>query len=160
MKRVLVPALLLLLAGCGQQVRDAGGRLEENGVAVTVTLHPGPDGGREIVASFVPVEAGFHLYSKDLPADGVHGLGIPTALDVSGDLRADGPPVTESPVRMLRLANLDVELPVYPDGPVTFTLPVEQTGSSRAEVVVSYAACSEVRCLMPVTGRKIPLPFR
>jgi hypothetical protein len=158
---VVVVALALLLVACGQQGRpgDASGRLEENGVIVTVHLRDGSGGGREIAATFTPVEAGFHLYSTDLPSSGVNGLGIATRLGVSGDLRSGGRPSTDLPARMLRLEGLDVDLPVYPDGAVTITLTVEQTGSKQADAVVTYGACSEQRCLMPVRDRRIPLLF-
>jgi hypothetical protein len=152
----VVSAGMLLAAGCaGRPAPQLTGRFEGNGVAVTATLR---DSGRdsEVAATFRP-QAGFHLYSVDLPAQGIDGLGIPTVLAVRGDLVATGAPRADRPVRMLRPAGLPVELPVYPDGPVTITLPVRRTGADRVEVVVSYAACSEGRCLMPVTDQPIAL---
>jgi hypothetical protein len=59
------------------------------------------------------------------------------------------------PVDLLRIAALHVRLPVYPDGPVTVTVPVRATGAPGAAVVVSYGACSTRVCLLPVTGHAI-----
>lgn len=66
-----------------------------------------------------------------------------------------GKPAANLAIRLMRVAGLPVAIPVYPDGPVTFTLPVRQTGHQQAEVIVSYGACSASRCLMPVTGKLI-----
>ncbi|MFR9797340.1 hypothetical protein ACL02U_15725 [Streptomyces sp. MS06] len=126
-------------------------------MTVTVTLLPASDGQRRLRATFSPQQAGFHIYSIDLPAQGVDGLGVPTRLSVEGDLTAVGRPTADRSVLHLRPAGLTTELPVYPNGPVTFTLPVRQTGSHRADVIVSYGACSEGRCLIPVTGEVIHL---
>lgn len=61
--------------------------------------------------------------------------------------------------RRERPAGLTAELPVYPDGPVTFTVPVRPAGgrADGADVVVSYGACSAHTCLMPVTGKALHL---
>ncbi|WP_405497218.1 hypothetical protein [Streptomyces sp. NBC_00096] len=148
----------LLISGCGT-ARPTGPTAHStaNGVTVTVALLPTSSGQREIRATFSPGQTGFHLYSIDLPPEGIDGLGIPTRLSVQGDLTATGKPATDRPIRLLRPAGLQVELPVYSDGAVTFTLPVRQTGSHQAEAVVSYGACSETRCLTPVTDKVIRL---
>ncbi|MFE2914378.1 hypothetical protein [Kitasatospora indigofera] len=148
-----VVLLLVAAAGCVGQ-GDAGAppaaEFEGNGVGVAVRLDRDTDGAERLRVTFRPQESGFHLYSVDLPAGGVSGLGIPTRLAVRGGLAADGPPTADRPLRTVSPAGLDVELPVYPDGPVTLTLPVHRTGEARAEAVVSYGACSEGRCLIPV----------
>lgn len=164
-RRALLGAatVTLLLAG---GVRDhAGGhqrpapsaRATANGVTVTVTLRPGAKGRQELRATFSPRLPGFHLYSVDLPDGGVDGLGIPTRLSVEGDLIADGTPTADRSVVLLRPAGLPTRLPVYPDGPVTFTLPVRRTGAGQANVVVSYGACGKSRCLVPVRDEVIRL---
>lgn len=151
-------ASALLISGCGTaQPTAPTAQYTANGVTVTVTLLPTSSGRREMQATFSPQQAGFHLYSIDLPPEGIDGLGIPTRLSVRGDLTATGEPATDLPIRLLRPAGLQAELPVYSDGAVTFTLPVRQTGTHRAEVVVSYGACSETRCLTPVTDQVIGL---
>ncbi|MFJ1707234.1 hypothetical protein [Kitasatospora sp. NPDC088346] len=150
--------LLLTVAGCAGQSPAAAppaAGFEGNGVSVAVRLDREAGGAERLRVTFRPQEAGFHLYSVDLPAGGVSGLGIPTRLAVRGGLAADGTPVADRPLRTVSPAGLDVELPVYPDGPVTLTLPVHRTGEARAEAVVSYGACSEGRCLIPVFDRPI-----
>ena len=151
-------AAMVLIAGCGTSpVRHPTANFQANGVTVTVALLPGSPGGQRVQAVFRPEQPGFHLYSVELPPGGVDGLGIPTGLDVRGDLRATGKPTADLPTRLLRPAGLQLDLPVYPDGPVTVTLPVQQTGAHQADILVSYAACSERQCLAPVTGQAIPL---
>ncbi|MFE9451985.1 hypothetical protein [Streptomyces sp. NPDC006739] len=152
-------AALLIVSGCGEErVSEPTEHATANGVTVTVTLLAPDHGQRELRATFSPQRPGFHIYSIDLPPQGVDGLGIPTRLSVHGDLTAVGkPPSTKLVTRLLRPAGLQTEIPVYPDGPVTFTMPVRQTGSHVADVIVSYGACSESRCLMPVTDEVIHL---
>jgi hypothetical protein len=116
-----------------------------------------PDGTGHVRATFSPQKPGYHLYSIDLPPGGVNGLGIPTAVSVRGDLRVTGSPTADMPVSSLRIEELDVDLPVYPDGPVTVTVPVRRSGDGRAEVVVTYGACSLTICLPPVRDRLITL---
>ncbi len=132
-------------------------RFEGNGVAVTATLRSTADGSLAVEATFRPQEDGFHLYSIDLPRGGVDGLGVPTTLAVRGALSGAGAARADKPVHPLRYAALDLELPVYPDGPVTLTLPVTRTAPGAADVIVSYAACSPHRCLPPVVDQVIAL---
>ncbi|SCL44453.1 Disulphide bond corrector protein DsbC [Micromonospora eburnea] len=162
-RRALVAALAgaLLAGGCANSggpssTTDRSGRLEAGGVTVEATLTDGPDGGR-LRTTFRPQRPGFHLYSIDLPPDGVQGLGIPTVVAVRGSLDATGAASADMPVSNLRIEELDVDLPVYPDGPVTVTLPVRSTGDGPAEVVVTYGACSAGTCLPPVRERVIAL---
>lgn len=151
-------ALALLLAGCGADPAPVPtARATRNGVTVTVALLPAADGAHRIRATFRP-EPGFHVYSIDLPEGGVDGLGVATRLSVGGDLTATGEPTADRAVVLLRPAGLEAALPVYPDGEVTFTLPVRRTGSRGADVIVSYGACGASRCLVPVTDERIPLP--
>ncbi|MCP2336584.1 hypothetical protein [Actinomadura rupiterrae] len=101
-------------------------------------------------AVFRPTRPGFHLYSSDLPPDGVQGLGVPTRFLVGGGLAATARPTADKAVRPLLLRELNVTLRVYPDGPVTFTLPVRRSGHSGT-ATVSYGACSATTCMAPVT---------
>jgi hypothetical protein len=149
---------VLILSGCGtNRAPDPTGHATADGVTVTVTLLPASEGQRELRATFSPQRPGFHIYSIDLPAQGIDGLGIPTRLSVQGGLTAVGKPTANLATRLLRPAGLPTEIPVYPDGSVTFTLPVRQTSSHQAEVIVSYGACSETTCLMPVNDEVIHL---
>lgn len=165
-RAVLAGLLLAGGSGCasagGAAAPAAGsaeGRMADGGVAVTVRLLPGDGDAATLEAVFRPQRAGFHLYSLDLPDGGVDGLGVPTRLAAAGSLRAAGRPRTGSPVRQLRPAGLGVALPVYPDGPVTVTLPVRRTGAvDAARAVVGYGACSESGgCLPPVRARVVRL---
>ncbi|WP_204071582.1 protein-disulfide reductase DsbD domain-containing protein [Planotetraspora phitsanulokensis] len=144
-------------AGASSPSAELSGRLEDSGVTVVAALTTGPDGTRQLQATFTPQRTGYHLYSVDLPPGGVDGLGVPTTVRVGGNLRAAGSPAANVPVRTLRIEALDVNLPVYPDGPVTIAVPVRRTGNGRAEVTVTYAACSTSNCLAPVRDRVIAL---
>lgn len=124
----------------------------QNGVQVTVVVS-----ADRVSVTYRPQRPGFHLYSIALPTGGVDGLGVPTRLWVQGGLRATGPPTSDRPVQSLKLRELGMLLPVYPDGPVTITLPITRTGSTSAQVVVSYGACSTGTCLIPVRALVIPI---
>jgi hypothetical protein len=142
---VLLCAAPLLLAGCGDSRPEPATVFTENGVTVTITVS-----ARAVRAVYRPTRPGFHVYSVDLPAGGVGGLGVPTRLSVRGGLVATGRATADKPVRPLDLPALGVRLPVYPDGPVTISLPVRRIGRT-AGIVVSYGACSSGTCLAPVT---------
>jgi len=49
----------------------------------------------------------------------------------------------------LMLSGISEVFLVYPDGPVTLSLPVKATGDGSATVKVSYMACSIGGCLAP-----------
>jgi hypothetical protein len=147
-----------LLTGCAAgSARPVRGRFHGNGVSVAVWESAASDGGPQLTAEFRPDEPGFHLYSVDLPPEGVDGIGVATSLDVRGGLRAVGALSVSAPVRSLAVEGVRRPLPVYPDGPVTLTVPVTGMGDGPAEVTVSYAACSESSCLPPVVGQPITL---
>ncbi|WP_176731610.1 protein-disulfide reductase DsbD domain-containing protein [Micromonospora rhizosphaerae] len=156
---LLVAALagVLLAGACARSAEpspaaERSGRLEAGGVTVEAVLADG-----QVRATFRPQRPGFHVYSIDLPPDGVQGLGIPTVVAVRGSLDAIGTPSADKPVNELRIEELNVTLPVYPDGPVTVTLPIRSTADGPAEVVVTYGACSASTCLPPVRERVIAL---
>ncbi|MEU6753560.1 hypothetical protein ABZ914_45665 [Spirillospora sp. NPDC046719] len=154
MRGAFLGALVLVVGGCGHH-EDAPepSRFTEGGVEVSVSVSD-----TSVKAVYRPLRPGFHVYSVDLPAGGVDGLGVATRLDVRGGLTATGRSTADRPVRMLALPSLGVSLPVYPDGPVTVSLPVRRTGRT-AEVVVSYAACSSGTCLPPVTDHVTRVAF-
>jgi hypothetical protein len=167
---VTAAALITGCAGCGasrpavapstRSAAPAGpaGQLADGDVAVSAVLDPGPGGTGRVRVTFAPRQSGYHLYSISLPPGGVSGLGTPTIVAARGDLRAAGKASANKPVRDLRLAELNVTLPVYPDGPVTVTLPVRRAAAGRPSVAVTYGACSAETCLPPVRGRVVPLP--
>jgi hypothetical protein len=156
----LLPAALvaLLPAGCAHPLPAAPVRraaLRANGVSVRVEVRNDGD-GYLLEARFSPDRAGFHLYSVDLPDGGIDGLGFPTRIRVRGGLAATGRAVADAPLRTFRPAGLGVDLPVYPDGPVSIRMPVRST-AGPAEAVLTYAACSATQCLPPVVDRVVTL---
>ena len=157
---IAAAALSSTVAACASTARPVPtAKRDASGVTVTVRLVADPAGTRHLEATFAPDKPGFHVYSVDLPDGGVQGLGIPTRLSVQGGLTADGKPRADKKEVAFTVTGAGVTLPVYPDGPVTLTLPVTETGPGHAYVVVSYGACSPGTCLMPVTDEKIPLDF-
>jgi hypothetical protein len=164
-RSALVPAvvtLALLAGGCARLAASrpsAGqsGRLNDGGVAVVAELAAGPGGAGHLRVTFSPQKPGYHLYSIHLPPGGVSGLGIPTAVSTRDGLRTTGRLTADRPVIEVQIAELNVDLPVYPDGPVTVTVPVRQTGNGPAEVLVTYGACSPTTCLPPVRNHPIIL---
>lgn len=155
-------SLAFLIEGCtrsgaSQPPTGLQGHLNDGGVTVVAMLTTGSAATGQVRVRFSPQKPGYHLYSIDLPPDGVNGLGIPTIVSVRAGLRASGRPTADMPVSILRIEELHVALPVYPDGPVTITVPVRRTGDGRAEVTVTYAACSVTTCLPPVRNRLITL---
>jgi hypothetical protein len=171
----------LLVAGCGSATAVSGtsvsaasrsaassspsvaaapteiGRVIEQGVQVDLRWDAGDGSRPALAATFTPLRAGFHLYSVDLPADGVDGVGRPTTLEVSGGLVANGRPVANRRPLPLPVAGLDTSVSVYPEGPVTLRLPVRLTPGQPARAWVGYAACDGSSCLPPVTHRLVML---
>lgn len=132
-------------------------QFSSQGVTVSVNVKDRSATRATIVATFSPDKPGFHLYSADLPADGIQGVGRPIKVTPQGSLRSAGKLTANADVVMLHLAGSDLTLPVYPDGPVTAELPVAVNGTGAATLLVSYAACSSENCLPPVTDHPIEL---
>ncbi|WP_329389347.1 protein-disulfide reductase DsbD family protein [Streptomyces sp. NBC_01351] len=163
-KARIATALLTLaaLTACGEQ--PAGGAdaapttsFTENGVTVTLSLSDWQARNGTLTAVFTP-EEGFHLYSTDLPPTGIEGVGRPTAMDVTGVLKAGGKLAAAAEVRTISLPGVDAPVPVYPDGPVTTTLPVRADGNGEATVLLGYASCNEREgCTIPVSDRPVHL---
>lgn len=158
----LAAAAAFLASGCagpgtGHPSAGPSGRISDSGVTVAAVLTAGPDGTGYVRVTFSPQRPGYHLYSIHLPPDGVNGLGIPTIVTVRDGLRMTGSPTADVPDSTLRIAELNVSLPVYPAEPVTVTVPVQRTGNRQPEVVVTYGACSATACLPPVRNRPIIL---
>jgi hypothetical protein len=131
----------------------------ENFVKVAVSLEADSLGQPVIRATFTPTEQGLHLYGKDMPEEGVKGLGRPTRLDVIGDALKPAGPVF-SDVSPHDLAVGDVKLPIYPEGPVTLRQPVEISsgGDLTAQIEISYMACrTGGECRIPVQRRRLEL---
>ena len=160
--------LCLLTVNCAPQPQPMLARgpsltlasFDENSVNVIITLKRDAADAVSLTATFTPLEAGFHLYSKDLPRNGVGGLGRPTLLELSPDskMQAIGP-VAESVPANISSADPSGTL-IYPNGPVTLTMPV-RLPAGRAltadEISLTYMACSAGGCKAPVIGKMIPI---
>ena len=159
-------ALGLLAVGCAPQPGLARGAtltlatFSENDVAVVVQLRRAADGQVFLAATFTPLEAGYHLYSKDIPRNGVGGLGRPTLLELTPNSRMQAAgALTESVASEVSDADPSGIL-IYPNGPVTLTLPVRLSPGSGwvdDEISLTYMACRATKCKAPVVGQTIPI---
>jgi thiol:disulfide interchange protein len=152
--RFLLSLLILALA----PLAAAESRFSRHGVDVDLRIEDDGRGGGALVARFVPREQAdpLHLYDLDLPADAV---GVATRLELPpgsplsavGPLAADRAPVAKS------MAGFAVS--IYPPGPVVLRLPVRWpagNGASLAtQVLVSYMACTDDACLIPVQRQPV-----
>ncbi|GAA1104044.1 hypothetical protein [Kitasatospora arboriphila] len=147
-------------AGCastgGPAQRPSSASFTENGVTVDLSVDRWDGTAGTLTAVFTPTAAGYHLYSLDLPPGGVDGIGRPVSLKLRGGLEQTARPTTGAAVHDLQLPGGLPPVPVYPDGPVTVTLPVHRTAEGPATVLVGYAACSETKgCLFPVDAHPV-----
>ncbi len=123
----------------------------ESGVQVDLALEQSGGGLCSLSARYTPLLERFHVYSKDLPPNGVNGLGRPTRLDIVTGLAAAGELSASEATIDLRIETLDEVFPVYPDGPVTLRLPVWVTGDGNAQIQIVYMTCSTSSCLAPMS---------
>lgn len=134
-------------------------RFAEHEVAVEIALERDRSGKTWLVGTYTPSRAGFHLYGKDLPKAGIHGVARPTLLELvsSTSIRPAGPLIADRPTIDLHVAALGSTFPVYPEGAVTLRLPVTLTprDAATAELSVTYMSCSDRTCLAPVIDRRI-----
>jgi hypothetical protein len=132
----------------------------ENKVEVTINITRDQSGQFILSATFTPQLLGMHLYSKEIPRNGVDGLGRPTLLELANDsaLKANGE-LTESVVSSQ--APLDPNnLLLYPAGPVTLSLPVllpDGNNWINDKVIVTYMACDGQGCRAPVEEKAIAI---
>ena len=153
--------LILLGAGAArvQSQRWLLTKFAEHDVAVEIALERSPSGKTWLVGTYTPSQAIFHLYGKDLPKSGIHGVARPTLLELvsSTSVRAAGPLVADQPTIDLQVASLGESFPVYPEGAVTLRLPVTLTAQHSATAVLSvtYMACSDRICMAPVIDKRI-----
>lgn len=143
-ERVLAPGDLLHLTS-----------FTENSVHVDVTLVRDNDGSLFLTATFTP-PPDYHLYGKDIPRDGVDGLGRPTLLELTADSKMLAlASITESVSPVDEMFEI-VSLPVYPSGPVTLSLAVALppgNGWVDDEISLTFMACSATECKPPVVGK-------
>jgi hypothetical protein len=101
-----------------------------------------------------------HLYSKEIPRNGVDGVGRPTLLELAegSALKANGE-LIENLTASQPPANPG-ELAVYPTGPITLSLPVLLPDGNdwiNDQVIVTYMACDERGCRAPVEQKPIAI---
>lgn len=155
---LLVGGLLAYRAIKGPATRVAA--FTEHNVAVEIWLEKDPVAGARLTGVFTPTEPEFHLYSKDLPRDGLQGVGRPTLLEVaaSDQVRPAGPLTADEAEEINYVEILNIGFPVYPAGPVTLHLPIViSTGSGDvpADVSVTYMACKGGACLPPIIDKHV-----
>jgi len=127
----------------------------QNDVSVTIALQQDASRNIFLVATFIPL-SGDHLYSKDIPRNGIYGEGRPTLLELTprSAMRAIG---TLSASVNDEVSSMGMDsLLVYPDGPVTLKLPVTLPagrGWYDDQVSVTYESCSQTTCKTPVIGK-------
>src|SRR6266516_4746287 len=122
-------------------------RFAEHEGAVEIALERDRSGKAWLVGAYTPSRATFHLYGKDLPRAGIHGVESHTLLELvsSASIRPAGPLAADRATIDLHVAALGSTFPVYPEGAVTLRLPVTLTAtdSATAELSVTYMACSD-----------------
>jgi hypothetical protein len=135
-------------------------QFSENDVSTKIEVRKNASGQLALLGTFVPTREHFHLYSKDLPEGGLDGLGRPTLLKVisSNGIKSVGSLTSNQPVEAFYIQTLDLSFPVYPDGPVTLSLPFELAAEENPlsmELSVTYMACSDKTCLPPVIDKRL-----
>jgi hypothetical protein len=156
-RRLLTAITLVVMAagGCARAQSTDARTVRHDGATINVAANH--TGGRtQVVVTISPDRPDLHLYDIDLDPDTVQGLGIPTAIGLTGGWTATGRPRANRAVRHLSYQPLHVALPVYPNGAVTFTVPAHR-GTGPVGVRLSYALCSDSFCLPPVRGLAVAL---
>ncbi|HET9223182.1 MAG TPA: protein-disulfide reductase DsbD domain-containing protein [Roseiflexaceae bacterium] len=143
--------------------RQSLATLTENGVQVDLALEQDGNGTAVLAGTYTPLDAHVHVYSKDLPRNGINGAGRPTLLElpVQPQIQSIGLLTASQPVILDRFATLNTAFPVYPDGPVTLRLPIALAASGEPAsitVQITYMACSSTGfCLPPVENKPLTL---
>lgn len=144
--------------GSGESIQLAAAT--ENFVKVSIQLVNKGDGQLLLSATFTPLISDLHLYSKDIPKNGVDGLGRPTLLELAEDslLLAAGNLIENIPSQIPLFE--PKELLIYPTGPVTLSLPIHLPQGNQwidDQVLVTYMACNAQGCRAPVEEKAIPI---
>ena len=140
--------------------------VEDSGVKVTFFLAEEENGKHWLRATFAPLEIGYHVYSKDLPADGIDGIGRPTLLELSENsaITDVGELTVDKKVHNLASPLNEDGFPVYPDGPVTLSLPFtmkpDTNGTFDVMAMITYMACTKTSCNPPVEGKAVKLTLK
>ena len=134
--------------------------ITQNHVQVDINLEADSLGHMILAATYKPLDAGFHLYSKDLPITGIDGVGRPTLLELppQGGFQSSGAVAESVPANTVKIQGMDQPFPIYPDGPITLRVPVKLTNADtkQAELSLTYMACSLTGgCYPPVMNKEI-----
>src|SRR5579859_5406003 len=83
--------------------------ITQNHVQVDINLEADSLGQMILAATYKPLDAGFHLYSKDLPRTGIDGVGRPTLLELppSSGLQPTGAVVDSVPANSVKIEGMD-----------------------------------------------------
>jgi hypothetical protein len=163
---VLIFTLLIMTSCQPASVLEPGQTLQlatsaENKVEVTIALTRSEDGQFILSATFTPQLLDMHLYSREIPRNGVDGVGRPTLLELAegSNIKVNGE-VVES-VTSSQSSSFDAEgLLLYPAGPVTLSLPVLLPDGNNwidEKVIVTYMACDGQGCRAPVQQKPIAI---
>jgi len=128
-----------------------------NEVNISVDLTRALDNHLFLEATFSPPH-GYHLYSKDLPRDGDNGQGRPTLLELPSGSKMQALGVLSESVSSYMVGYEPDGPLIYPDGPVTLSLPVKlpsTRGWVNDQISLTYTACTEVECKIPTIGKLI-----
>lgn len=139
----------------GQSLLLAAYTDPNNQIAVSVHLMRNLSDSFFLIAEFIP-PSGYHLYSKDLPRSGMNGQGRPTLLELSPTSRIQSAGVLAESVSSAMVGYQPDGPSVYPDGPVTLTLPIKlppANGWVKDQIRLTYMACSESDCKVPTVGK-------
>src|SRR6266700_2196635 len=116
----LAPIACVIVLGAGgarvQSERWPLTRFVEHDVSVEIALERSRSGTTWLVGTYTPSRATLHLYGKDLPKSGIHGVARPTLLELvsSASIRPAGPLVADQPTIELQVAALGLTFPVNP----------------------------------------------
>ncbi len=137
------------------------GDFTERGVHVTVALERDHNGTAILASTYSPLAPTGHVYSKDLPREGIEGAGRPTLIEVVDQpgVQVIGPLVADRPVLFHTFEGFSAPFPLYPDGPVTLRLPLALTNveaTTELDLAITYMSCSsEGYCLPPVIAKQL-----
>ena len=164
---LMICLLPLLLGGCNLPAVEAEtenlllAEFTDSYVNVSIVLERNEAGDAVLAATFSPTESDAHLYSMDLPREGIDGLGRPTLIELPDSaLMQEAGELQESlPAEEDEVAADLPALPVYPAGVVILRLPVllpeAQGGLVNDQVLITYMSCTPRGCHKPVLGKLV-----
>jgi thiol:disulfide interchange protein DsbD len=145
----LVFTLGLLATGCLQAAREDPVQWKLQPVKGFEQVKPGSPAWLELTAT---VQPGWHLYSPTTPAGGP----IPTKIQLTPNPAVTGVKVwRQQPVRRLD-PNFNIDTETYAGSAILYIEADTKPGSSgpvTLEASAYYQACSDVKCLRPVTKK-------